>query len=313
MARGRGGRNRSLAAGIAAAVGLGLMLMVASADARGAKLSGSPDDAFRAFIDAMRAGDRAAMVKMLGPEGQDVVTSGDDVADRRVWKQFVDKYDQAHKLEAGGGKITLSVGTDDFPMPIPLVPDAEGWRFDTDAGRQEILNRRVGRNELNTIQVCLAYVDAQREYYGLGMGKGLLEYAQRIRSTPGKKDGLYWPTKAGERPSPLGELAARARAEGYRAQDKPIPYQGYYFRVLTAQGAAAPGGAYDYIVRGHMIGGFALVAFPASYGDSGVMTFIVNHDGVVYQKDLGERTTQTAEAMKAYNPDSTWQQAQPTR
>ena len=304
-----------LAAAALAWLGLGPILPASVAEARPPRLNGSPEEIYKTFVDALRAGDRAAMLKMLGPEASDVVTSGDDVADRQTWRRFVEKYDQAHKLEAAGGKVVLVVGSDDFPMPIPLVPDAEGWRFDTEAGRQEILKRRVGRNELNVIQVCLAYVDAQREYYTLlTRGKsGLFEYAQRIRSTPGKRDGLHWPTKAGEPPSPLGDLAARARSEGYRAQDRPTPYHGYFFRVLTAQGPDAPGGTYDYVVRGHMIGGFALVAFPASYGDSGIMTFIVNHDGIVYQKDLGPETSRIAQTMKVYNPDASWRRAESAR
>jgi hypothetical protein len=289
------------------------VLLPPVAEARAPRLAGSPEEIYKSFVDALRAGDRAAMLKMLGPEAKDIVSSGDDTADREVWRRFVEKYDQAHKLDAEGGRVGLVVGADDFPLPIPLVPDAEGWRFDTEAGRQEILNRRVGRNELDVIQVCLAYVDAQREYYTLlARGKGgLFEYAQRIRSTPGKRDGLYWPTRPGEPPSPFGGLAVRAQSEGYRATDRA--YHGYFYRVLTGQGSDAPGGAYDYIVRGHMIGGFALVAFPASYGQSGIMTFIVNHDGVVHQKDLGPETSRIAQTMKVYNPDQTWRRVEPPR
>jgi hypothetical protein len=301
----------------AACLALGGVMPIPESDARGARLSGSPEDVYKAFVDAMRAGDRAAMLKMLGPEGADIVSSGDDVSDKSIWRRFVEKYDQGHKLEAGGGKIVLLVGSDDFPLPIPIVPDAEGWRFDTEAGREEVLARRVGRNELDTIQVCLAYVDAQREYYGLGTGPGgMLQYAQKFRSAPGKHDGLYWPTKPAERPSPLGDLVARARSEGYAGQKvadgQPRPFHGYVYRILTAQGPDAPGGAYNYVVRGHMIGGFAMVARPASYGDSGVMTFIVSHDGKVFQKDLGEGTPRIVGAMKTFNPDSTWQAADPT-
>jgi hypothetical protein len=311
--------TRSLVVAVSTVVclGLGGVMPVPESDARGARLSGSPEEVYKAFVDAMRAGDRAAMLKMLGPEAADVVASGDNVSDKATWRRFVEKYDQAHKLEAGGGKVVLLVGSDDFPMPIPIVPDAEGWRFDTQAGRDEILARRVGRNELDTIQVCLAYVDAQREYYGLGSGTGgMLQYAQKFLSSPGKHDGLYWPTKPGERPSPLGNLVARARAEGYAgqrvAEGHLRPYHGYVYRILTAQGPDAPGGAYDYVVRGQMIGGFALVARPAAYGDSGVMTFIVNHDGKVFQKDLGEATPRIVGAMKVFNPDSSWQQADTT-
>jgi hypothetical protein len=202
------------------------------------------------------------------------------------------------------------VGDDDFPFPIPLVPDGPRWLWDTDAGDDELLNRRIGQNELSVIQVCLAYVDAQREYYS--RGTGLLEYAQRLESTKGKHDGLFWETRPGERESPLGPLVARARAAGYPIPPRsgPVPYHGYFYRILFGQGPDAAGGAYDFVVKGHMIGGFALVAYPASYGVSGVMTFIVNQDGIVYQKDLGPTTAQVANAMKTYNPDQTWAQSE---
>jgi hypothetical protein len=217
-------------------------------------------------------------------------------------------YDRKHRLEGGGGKVVLYVGDDDYPLPIPLVPDGPRWFWDTDAGDDEILYRRVGRNELATIQVCLAYVDAQREYYSRDRGAGILEYAQHLESTKGKRDGLYWETRPGERPSPIGPLVAEARAAGYTRPEpgKRSPYNGYLFRLLLSQGPAAPGGAYDFVVKGHMIGGFALVAFPATYAVSGIMTFMVSHDGIVYQKDLGPRTAQIVEAMKIYNPDKTW-------
>lgn len=214
-----------------------------------------------------------------------------------------------HKFEAGGGKVVLVVGRDDFPFPIPIVPDGPTWRFDTAAGKEEILDRRIGRNELNTIQTCLAYVDAQREYYARDPDRNsLLQYAQKFASTPGKKDGLYWPTKPGEPPSPLGPLVARARGEGYaKRSEGPVAYWGYYYRILTAQGKDAPGGAYDYLAHGRMIGGFGLVAFPAQYGVSGVMTFLVNQDGVVYQKDLGPKTEAIVRGIKQFNPDPTWE------
>jgi hypothetical protein len=220
----------------------------------------------------------------------------------------VASYDRAHRLEGGGGKVVLYVGDDDYPLAIPLVPDGARWFWDTDAGDDELLYRQVGRNELATIQVCLAYVDAQREYYSRARGAGILEYAQRLESTNGKRDGLYWATKPGERPSPLGPLVAEARAAGYRKPEpgKRMPYHGYLYRMLFAQGPGAPGGASEFIVKGHMIGGFALVAFPATYAVSGIMTFIVSHDGIVYQKDLGPNTAQIANAMKTYNPDKTW-------
>jgi hypothetical protein len=293
--------------GIALAVVLGLCGATVAASAQ--KGFESLDDAVNALIGALRADNRKALIEILGPKGVPLVESGDKVADRRVGQQFVADYDRAHRLEGGGGKVVLYTGEDDFPFPIPLVPDGPRWIWDTDAGDDEILFRRVGRNELAAIEVCLAYVDAQREYYIRDhTGSGILEFAQRFASTKGKQDGLYWETRPGERPSPFGPLVARARAEGYRhgASGEPTAYHGYFYRPLLAQGAAAPGGAYDFVVRGHMIGGFGLVAFPAKYANSGIMTFIVGYDGIVYQKDLGPKTTQIAEAMKRYNPDPTW-------
>jgi hypothetical protein len=203
------------------------------------------------------------------------------------------------------------VGSDEWPFPIPIVKAGNGWRFDTGAGKQEILARRVGGNELKAIQVCLAYVDAQKEYAmkKARQGEGLLEYAQKFVSTPGKQDGLYWEAGEGQEQSPIGPLFSAARDQGYSGKplgEEPEPYHGYFYRILTAQGKNAPGGAQDYVVGGKMIGGFALIAYPAHYGASGVMTFIVNHDGVVYQKKLGKDTKKAAQAMKAFNPDKTW-------
>jgi len=296
---------------------IGVALVVAAvAAAWGSPVSGaiqqrrfpSLDDAERALIAALKSGDKAAMLAIFGDGSQGLVSSGDPVEDRRARERFVSSYEEKHSLEAGGGKVVLVVGRDNFPFPIPLVPDGPSWRFDTAAGKEEIINRRIGRNELNTIQACLAYVDAQREYYTRDPdGDSLLQYAQRFASTAGKRDGLFWPTNPGESPSPLGPLVARARGEGYsKRSSAPVPYWGYYYRILSSQGKDAPGGAYDYLAQNHMIGGFALVAYPAQYGVSGVMTFIVNHDGVVYQKDLGPNTAAIARAMKQYNPDSTW-------
>ena len=274
----------------------------------GQKTFESLDDAVNALVGAFRAGDRKALIEILGPKGRPLISSGDEVADRAAFQRFVTAYDRAHRLEGGGGKVVLYVGDNDFPVAIPLVPDGPRWFWDTDAGDDELLYRRIGRNELSTIEVCLAYLDAQREYYSRDRGAGILEYAQRLESTKGKRDGLYWETKPGERPSPLGPLVADARAAGYTKPEpgKRMPYHGYLYRLLLAQGPEAPGGAYDYLVKGHMIGGFALVAYPATYAVSGITTFIVSHDGVVYQKDLGPRTAQIANAMKMFNPDKTW-------
>jgi hypothetical protein len=273
----------------------------------------SLDEAVGTFIGALRTDDRKALTEMLGPGGRALVSSGDSVADREAYAHFVAEYDKKHRLEGGGGQVVLHVGEDDFPLPIPLVPDGPYWRWDAAAGRAEILARRIGRNELSAIQVCLAYVDAQREYYAQDrMGQGILQYAQYIGSRPGRRDGLYWETRPGEPPSPLGPLVARARQAGYgRPGQGPSTYHGYRYRVLTSQGRDAPGGAYDYIADKHMIGGFALVAAPAQYAVSGVMTFIVNHDGIVYQRDLGPDTTQLAAAMTRFNPDSSWHRVEP--
>ena len=205
------------------------------------------------------------------------------------------------------------MGKDDWPFPIPIAKKDSLWYFDTDEGRDEILARRIGSNELCAIQVCLVYVDAQREYAKKDWDNdGLLEYAQKFRSDAGKKNGLYWETGEGDEQSPLGPLFAAAQEEGYalkQSDSGPSPYHGYYYRILTAQGKDAPGGAYNYVVKGNMLGGFAMMAYPAQYGASGIMTFVVNHDGIVYQKDLGEDTEKAAQAVRLFNPDSTWRKA----
>jgi hypothetical protein len=292
------------------ALAIVLALQAAAFPAPPQKSFASLDEAVNALVAAIRAADRKALVEILGPHGGPLVWSGDDVADRAALQRFAAAYDRAHRLEGRGGKVVLYVGDDGFPFPIPLVPEGPWWLWDTDAGDDELLTRRIGQNELAVIQVCLAYVDAQREYYS--RGKGILEYAQRLHSTGGKRDGLFWERKPGEPESPLGPLVASARAAGYPLPPRsgPVPYHGYFYRILFAQGPDAQGGAYDFVVKGHMIGGFALVAYPARYGVSGIMTFVVSHDGVVYQKNLGPNTTQAANAMKTYNPDSTWAKAE---
>jgi hypothetical protein len=210
--------------------------------------------------------------------------------------------------------MVLSVGEKDWPFPIPLVQAGDRWVFDTRAGKEEILNRRVGENETDTVQTLLAIVDAQREYAMQPRdADGVRKYAEKFASDPGKKNGLYWSTAPGEEQSPLGELVADARAEGYTRKEQkqgPVPYHGYYFRILKKQGKSAPGGAFDYVVKHKMIGGFAVVAYPAVYGSSGVMTFIVNHDGTVYQKNLGRGTARTAAAMASFDPDPTWKKVE---
>ena len=272
---------------------------------------GTPEAAVEALVTAARSEDGAAILKVLGPDGKPIVSSGDPVADSNIRQDFVSAYDAKHTIEMeGDGTQTLIIGEDDWPFPIPLINTAGRWQFDTNEGLDEILRRRIGRNELSTIQVSLAYVQAQNEYASLdpaGQGRGV--YAQRIVSRPGKKDGLYWPTAEEEEPSPLGDLAAQAAAEGYKTGSTRIPYHGYYYRILTRQGAGASGGAYDYLAKGKMIGGFALIAYPAEYGNSGIMTFIVNQDGTVFQKDLGDRTEKIARRIETFDPDAKWQKA----
>ncbi len=282
--------------------------LAASAKAR---TFASPEEAVKALVAAAKAEDTKALAAILGPESRPLISSGDRVADKQARERFVHAYGQSNTLERPTDtKAVLVVGQDQWPMPIPVVKEGNAWRFDTAAGKEEILNRRIGRNELNAMQVCLAILDAQHEYARVPReGDGLRKYAMQFRSDTGKKNGLYWPTKEGEVLSPLGVLVANARAEGYSRKTSdgtPAPYHGYLYRILTAQGPDAPGGGYDYVVNGKMIGGVALVAFPAKYGVSGVMSFIVNDQGAVYQKDLGQDTGNIARAMKAYNPDNTW-------
>jgi hypothetical protein len=278
------------------------------------KVFASPEEAVKALADAVKAENMAELNAIFGPAGKEVLFSGDAIADKAGREKFLKAYETKNALiRYGDAKVVLQIGAEEWPFPIPIVERGEKWSFDTGKGKVELINRRIGRNELNTIQTCLAYVDAQREYAVKDRdADGLLEYARKFRSDPGKKNGLYWEAKAGEGQSPLGPLFAAAQEKGYSgkaAGGKPVPYHGYYYRILTAQGKSAPGGAYDYMVKGNMIGGFALVAYPAQYGSSGVMTFIVNHDGVVYQKNLGKNTEKTAQAMKLFNPDSTWKKA----
>jgi len=269
----------------------------------------TPEAAATALVEAVKANDTKVLLEILGSDANPLLDSGDPVADEAMRAKFVASYDEAHAIVDGPDDTkVLQTGKDEWPLPIPLVDTAHGWRFDTAAGQDELLNRRIGRNELAAIQTVLAYVDAQREYYATNpLGEKIPPYAQALASSPGKKDGLYWDAAEGETESPLGGAFASARAEGYRpGEGKPIPFHGYYFRVLKAQGPNAPGGKYDFVVHGKMIGGFALVAYPAEYGASGVMTFIVSHDGQVYEKDLGPGTAKVAQQMKAFDPDESW-------
>ncbi|RQH13069.1 DUF2950 domain-containing protein [Bradyrhizobium sp. RP6] len=271
----------------------------------------TPEDAAAALAAAVKSGPRD-ILKVLGSAAEDIVFSGDEIADNDIRQRFTSMYDAKHGIKAEGNKsATLILGPDDFPFPIPLVNAKAGWEFDTDEGRIEVLRRRIGRNELDAIQTALAFVDAQNEYADKDRGEGVGVFAQRIVSSPGKKDGLFW--RDDSDPSPLGALAAQASSEGYKAGEGMTPYHGYYFRILKAQGPDAPGGAMNYVVKGKMIGGFALIAWPAEYGNSGVMTFLVNHAGVVYQKDLGKRTDFVAKRLTLFDPDQTWKKVDATK
>jgi hypothetical protein len=273
----------------------------------------SPEEAAKALADAMRSDGPKQIWHVLGPGASKLIRSGDPVQDNQAREAFVAAYDKSAKFErTGQDRATLLVGPDDFPFPYPLVMKSSRWQFDAKQGDEQVLDRRIGRNELSAIKVCLAYVDAQREYATRDRnGNGLLEYAQNLTSSPGQHDGLFWETKDDEPPSPLGPLVASARAQGYIQHDPmSAPYHGYYYKILTGQGKDAPGGAYDYIVGRKMIGGFALVAYPARWGKSGVMTFVVNHDGVVYEKNLGSDTQAVASKMTLFNPDSTWRKSE---
>lgn len=279
------------------------------------KTYASPEEAVKALIDAMKAGDKAELSAVFGPGSDSVISSGDEVRDKEGREWFVRAYEEKFSLEKkGDDAVILQVGKDDWPLPIPIVKKGSAWSYDSKAGKEELLNRRIGRNELHTIDVLRTYVGAQREYAEKDRdGDGVYPYAQKFRSTAGKKDGLYWKTGEGEEASPFGPLAARSAQEGYTRktnEEKPTPYYGYHFKILKTQGKHAPGGAYDYVVKGNMILGFGLVAYPAKYGSSGIMTFIVNQEGVVYQKDLGKGTAKTAGAMKRYDPDPTWKKVE---
>jgi len=280
----------------------------------------SPDDAIKMLVTALRSDDKAELEKIFGPGNEELLSSGDDIADHYNRQRVLEAYDEKHGLlKNKDGSMTLTVGNNDWPMPIPLVQEGAWgkWYFDTDTGADEIVNRRIGRNELDVIQVCKAIGDAQREYATQDPNNdGMPEYARKFISDEGQKNGLYWPTAEGEPLSPLGQLAAEAQVQGYSAAPNPTgeprPYRGYYYRMLTAQGEDAPGGARNYEVKGKLIGGYAVVAWPAEYGSSGVMTFISNYTGDVYQKDLGDDTDKLARAMIEYNPDSTWKKCEST-
>ncbi len=279
------------------------------AQQQGQKTFSSAEDASKALVTAAQNNDEKATLEILGPDGKRIVSSGDDTEDAEARTNFVQKYQEMHRLvKEPDGTTTLYIGAENWPTPIPLVNKGRSWYFDTEAGKKEILYRRIGENEISTIRVCQELVAAQKEYRATQHNV----YAQKIFSDDGQHNGLYWKAAAGEPQSPIGPLVASAVAEGYVKDQNgaPTPYRGYYYHILTRQGLRGPGGAKSYLVNGEMTGGFAFVAYPAEYRSSGVMTFIVGEDGVVYQKDLGKMTAVIAKAMQEYNPTSTWTKAE---
>jgi Protein of unknown function (DUF2950) len=288
---------------------IGILLIATEANAASIRQQSfaSPEAAAESLVRAVKAHDRAAILGVLG-DAADWITSGDAVADRAIGERFVSAYEAKHAIVRNGDTATLNLGNDAYTFAFPIVKSGERWRFDTEAGKEELLARRIGENELDAIKVLQAIVDAQLEYASEDRnGDGVLAYARKFASSSGKRDGLYWHTKAGEPPSPLGALVARAAGEGYQKKRRvPTPYHGYYFRLLEGQGKNASSGALDYVVRGRAIGGFAVVAYPAKYGNSGIMTFIVNQEGKIYQSDLGRQTEVRASAMRRYDPGTGW-------
>ncbi|MFZ0887545.1 MAG: DUF2950 domain-containing protein [Candidatus Binataceae bacterium] len=298
---------------IGLAIGLAT-LRSAFAQEPGQKVFSSPAEAGDALAAAAQKHDKPAMLAILGHSAQDLISSGDPVEDKSSEDLFATKYHETHRFVATvGGRVFIYLGAENWPAPIPLQKSGTQWYFDTPYGSQVVLYRQIGSNELNVMEVCDQIVAAEQEYYAaLHDGDPVHQYAQRFRSTAGKQDGLYWKVSSGQQPeSPLGPMVAEATREGYsshnHAAGQPRPFHGYLYRLLTRQGADAPGGAKDYIVDGKMTGGFALVADPMIYRTSGVMTFMVNQDGQIFQKDLGPQTEKTATEMTKYNPDATWE------
>jgi len=304
--------DRSSRVGARLFIAFSLLLLPGRLFAEGQERFNSPQAAVDALKAAVEARDTNALHAIFGPVAHSLV-SGDVVEAQEERELFVSRVkEKVNLVSQSNSTKVLQLGSDGWPFPIPLVKQDGGWIFDTEAGQEEILNRRVGANELGAIRVCRAYAQAQREYANVDRNhKGVLEYAQHLRSTPGAHDGLYWSTRSGDELSPLGPLVAQARVEGYQKKTKILtedqsPYHGYYFRILTRQGRHAAGGKYNYIINGNMIGGFALVAWPAQWGNTGVMTFLISQQGKVYQKNLGPKTASIAAAMTAFDPDPTW-------
>jgi len=277
------------------------------------KIFKSPEEAVAALQAAASAGDTNALRVIFGPAAEDL-QNADQVQAANDLAKFSSACAATNQLvRMSDTKVVLEVGQDMWPFPVPIIKHGGGWVFDTEAGSEEIINRRIGRNELDVLATLRSYVDAQREYASQDRdGDRVLEYAQRLTSSPGKTDGLYWPIELNGEMSPFGPLVAQAQGQGYsvrKSDAEAAPFHGYFFKILTKQGKHAPGGKYDYIINGNMIGGFAMVAWPADYGDSGVMTFVVNQEGRVFQKDLGPKTAKIAGKMTAYDPDETWKES----
>jgi len=275
----------------------------------GQKTFSSPDEASRALIRAVQAGNEKDLLEIFGPDGKEIISSGDKVEDQKSRDAFAEKYQRMNRLvDEPDGTVRLYVGAENWPMPIPLVNRKDAWYFDTSAGKEEILFRRIGRNEIATIGVLRELVAAQKEYYSKTLDDSVKQYAQKFISDQGKHNGLYWNASNRETESPIGPLLAYASSEGYakKLSSLPSPFQGYYFRVLMGQGKHASGGAKNYIVNGKMTRGFAFLAYPAQYANSGMMSFIINQDGILYQKDLGPKTAELANALDEYDPDKTW-------
>ena len=297
------------------ALAIGVLTSAICVSAQTAQTFASPDDAVKGLIAAARSHDRAALDRIFAPDAQRL-RSTDPVQENQELARFVARADEKTELaKVNDSQYSVEFGNDGWSFPVPIVKRTDGWAFDTSQGVEELRLRRVGRNELDTILVCATYAVAQWDYFldGDWNNDGVQEFAQKLVSSPGQKDGLYWASVEGEEPSPLGPLVAYARTEGYRGERdtggnlKPTPFHGYYLKVLKAQGPSAPGGAYSYLINGRMIGGFALIAYPAVYGSSGVMTFIVSQQGHIYQKNLGPNSEKIAQAMTTYNPDETWE------
>ena len=272
------------------------------------KTFSSCEEACAALLNAVQQEGEAALIEILGPTGKEIISGGDEIEDRNSRRKFVEKYREMHRLvREPDGTITLYVGAENWPLPIQLMQKANRWYFDPVASKAEILFRRIGRNELETIEVCHELVSAQNEYYAESQDGGVKQFAPKFFSDDGQHNGLYWKISNREPQSPVGQLVALANTGDYAKETtKPRPFYGYYYRILNRQGRHAPGGTKNYVVDGRMTGGFAFVAYPAEYRSSGVMTFIVSRDGIVYQKDLGRQTTIRAKTLTQYDPDATW-------